>query len=114
MPAAADRVALATPGGYLLVLAMILPVVGMLAIAGARRPRHAGAHRARADAAGLGVAVAIAAELIRTGAALIYVVGGWQPPLGLALRADGLSGDDAGDDGAGDHGAIGLFARGHF
>jgi len=41
--------------------------------------------------AGLAVAAAIFAAVWREGHTLIYVVGGWQPPLGIALRADGLS-----------------------
>ena len=40
---------------------------------------------------GLVVAVAILADVSRSGEALTYVLGGWQPPLGVALRADGLS-----------------------
>jgi multicomponent Na+:H+ antiporter subunit D len=28
---------------------------------------------------------------LQTGAPLVYLLGGWTPPLGLALRADGLS-----------------------
>ena len=40
---------------------------------------------------GLGLAIAIAAGVLRADAALVYVVGGWAPPLGIALRADGLS-----------------------
>ena len=30
-------------------------------------------------------------RVLRADAALVYVLGGWAPPLGLALRADGLS-----------------------
>lgn len=41
--------------------------------------------------AGLGVAVAIAAGVWRAREPLVYFIGGWAPPLGLALRADGLS-----------------------
>jgi formate hydrogenlyase subunit 3/multisubunit Na+/H+ antiporter MnhD subunit len=37
------------------------------------------------------VAVMIAVSVIRSGGARAYLVGGWSPPLGLALRADGLS-----------------------
>ncbi len=37
------------------------------------------------------VAVAIAAGVWRSGHALIYHLGGWAPPLGVALRADGFS-----------------------
>ncbi|UZF93652.1 complex I subunit 5 family protein [Bosea sp. NBC_00550] len=80
-----------TPGGYLLVLAVILPVCAVLAIV-ACGPRSAARIAMVTLAAGLAIAVAIAAELISSGAALSYVVGAWQPPLGIALRADGLSG----------------------
>ena len=41
--------------------------------------------------AGLAVAVAIAAGVWRTDNVLQYFVGGWDPPLGVAFRADGLS-----------------------
>ena len=37
------------------------------------------------------VAAAILAAIWRDGEPLLYVVGGWMPPLGIALRADGLS-----------------------
>ncbi|MCO5091060.1 proton-conducting transporter membrane subunit [Bosea sp. (in: a-proteobacteria)] len=80
-----------TPGGFLLVLAVILPVCAVLAIL-ACGPRHAARIAVVALAAGAAVAIAIAAELVTSGAALTYVVGGWRPPLGIALRADGLSG----------------------
>ena len=85
MPAAAT-----TPGGYLLVLAVILPVVAVLAML-ACGPRHSARIALAALAAGVVVAIAIVAELVQSGVALRYVVGGWRPPLGLALRADGLS-----------------------
>ena len=42
-------------------------------------------------AAGLAIAIAIAAAKRSTGASITYLVGGWAPPLGVALRADGLS-----------------------
>lgn len=80
-----------TPGGYLLVLAVILPVCAVLAIL-ACGPGSAARIAMMTLATGLAVAVAIARELMSTGAALSYVVGAWQPPLGIALRADGLSG----------------------
>jgi formate hydrogenlyase subunit 3/multisubunit Na+/H+ antiporter MnhD subunit len=77
-------------GGALLVIAVMLPIIGMLAIFAL------GLRRAERIAyiilpAGLLIALAIAAEVARTGAAVTYVLGGWQPPLGIALRADGLS-----------------------
>jgi formate hydrogenlyase subunit 3/multisubunit Na+/H+ antiporter MnhD subunit len=80
-----------TPTGFLLVLAVILPVCAVLAIL-ACGPRHAARIVMVTLAAGFAVAIAIAAELLASGAALSYVVGGWRPPLGIALRADGLSG----------------------
>lgn len=82
--------AVTTPGGYLLVLAVVLPVVAVLAML-ACGPRQSARIALAALVAGLFVAGAIVAELLQSGAALRYVVGGWRPPLGLAMRADGLS-----------------------
>ncbi|MBB4003012.1 complex I subunit 5 family protein [Aurantimonas endophytica] len=79
-----------TPGGFLLVLAVILPVIAILAMV-AFGPRQTGRLAIITIGAGIAVALAIVAELIRTEAAVGFVVGNWQPPLGLALRADGLS-----------------------
>jgi formate hydrogenlyase subunit 3/multisubunit Na+/H+ antiporter MnhD subunit len=80
----------ATPGGFLLVLAVILPVCAVLAML-AFGARHAAGIALATLAAGLAVAGVILADIVRTGAALTYLVGGWQPPLGIALRADGLA-----------------------
>ena len=80
-----------TPGGFLLVLAVMLPVCAVLAIL-ACGPRSTVRVALATLAAGLAVAVAVAVELVSSGAALTYIVGGWRPPLGIALRADGLSG----------------------
>lgn len=79
-----------TPGGVLLVLAILLPVIGILAIF------TLGLRRAERIAflvlpAGFLVALGVAVDVARSGAAVTYVVGGWQPPLGIALQADGLS-----------------------
>jgi multicomponent Na+:H+ antiporter subunit D len=41
--------------------------------------------------AGFGVAVAIAILLWRSGKPLVYILGGFAPPLGIAVRADGFS-----------------------
>jgi formate hydrogenlyase subunit 3/multisubunit Na+/H+ antiporter MnhD subunit len=41
--------------------------------------------------AGLAVAIAAALAMTRAGEPLVYLLGGWAPPLGIALRADGLS-----------------------
>ncbi len=80
-----------TPGGHLLVLAVILPVCAVLVII-ALGPRSAVRIAMVTLAAGLAVAIEIARELMASEAALSYVVGAWQPPLGIALRADGLAG----------------------
>ena len=40
---------------------------------------------------GLAIATAIMVALKRAGAPLVYLLGGWAPPLGIVLRADGLS-----------------------
>jgi formate hydrogenlyase subunit 3/multisubunit Na+/H+ antiporter MnhD subunit len=77
-------------GGWLLVLALVLPAGAMLLafVAGGRWAERI------AFASlwiGLGIALAIAWHVQQSGAPLAYLVGGWAPPLGLALRADGLS-----------------------
>lgn len=79
-----------TPGGGLLVLALMLPAVGLLAIF-ALGLRHA-EHIAHATLlAGLAVALAVAVKVGQSGQAMTYLIGGWRPPLGIALQADGLS-----------------------
>jgi multicomponent Na+:H+ antiporter subunit D len=80
----------ATQGGFLLVLSIILPVVGVLL------SLVLGRHYAERIAlglmpAGLGAAVAIAFWVWSSGEPMVYIVGGWSPPLGIALRADGFS-----------------------
>jgi formate hydrogenlyase subunit 3/multisubunit Na+/H+ antiporter MnhD subunit len=79
-----------TPGGFLLVLALLLPVAGMLLgfVLGGRRAEHIGL---ALMPVGLAVAMAIAATIKQSNDVLVYVLGNWAPPLGLALRADGLS-----------------------
>ncbi len=79
-----------TPGGLLLPLAVLVPFVGVLvglAVGGRNAQRVAFATLA----AGLAVALAIAAERMESGRTLVYLLGGWSPPLGVALRADALS-----------------------
>ena len=80
----------ATAGGFLLVLAIVLPVMGVL-LSLALGGRHAERVALFLMPVGLAVAVAIAAGVWRTHNALQYFVGGWDPPLGVAFRADGLS-----------------------
>ena len=79
-----------TPGAFLLVLAIMLPVAGML-LSVALGGRHAERVALVLMPVGLGVAAAIAVGVWRTHNLLHYFVGGWKPPLGVALRADGLS-----------------------
>lgn len=89
-PLALPPMHVATPAGHLLVLAIIVPVAAVLAILAAG-PRHARSIALFALAAGSAVSAAVLMEVVRTGNPLVHVVGGWLPPLGLALRADGLS-----------------------
>src|SRR4029077_199476 len=42
-------------------------------------------------ALGFVIAGVIAVVMLQTGGPLVYLLGGWAPPLGVALRADGLS-----------------------
>jgi formate hydrogenlyase subunit 3/multisubunit Na+/H+ antiporter MnhD subunit len=74
----------------LLALAIALPASGMLIafVLGGRA-----AERAAVVSLGLGLVLAlmIALGVQRQGAPLTAVLGGWEPPLGLALRADGLA-----------------------
>ena len=79
-----------TPGGLLLVLAVMVPFVGVLAaftFGGRAVSRIAGV----TILAGLVVVVAIAAAMRDSGGGLVYLLGGWAPPLGVALRADNLA-----------------------
>jgi formate hydrogenlyase subunit 3/multisubunit Na+/H+ antiporter MnhD subunit len=79
-----------TAGGFLLVLSLIVPVAGVL-LAFAAGGRHAERIAFAVMPLGLAVAVAIAIAQRQAGAPLVYLLGGWAPPLGVALRADGLS-----------------------
>lgn len=79
-----------TAGGFLLVLSLVVPLIGLvLSFAPGGRQGH------RVVLAtlpfGLAVAVAIVFAYHRGGTPLVYTLGGWAPPLGVALRADGLS-----------------------
>jgi formate hydrogenlyase subunit 3/multisubunit Na+/H+ antiporter MnhD subunit len=79
-----------TPGGLLLVLTVLVPSLGVLAglVLGSRSARRVALVTLPL---GLGIAIAIADDLLRSGDAVVYFLGGWAPPLGVALRADGLS-----------------------
>ena len=79
-----------TVGGFLLVLALVLPFVGVLA-ALTLGGRHARTVTMLTLPLGLVLSLAIVVEAVRSGQTLVYLLGGWAPPLGIALRADGLS-----------------------
>ena len=101
-----------TTGGFLLVLSLVVPVAGVL-LAFAAGGRHVERVAFATMPLGLAVAVAIAVTLRQTGSPLVYLLGGWAPPLGVALRADGLSAVMTMTT-AVVICAIGLFARGDF
>ncbi len=99
-------------GGFLLVLAIALPVAGTL-LSVVLGGRHAERIALTVMAGGAGLALAVLAGVWREGKPLLYLVGGWAPPLGIALRADGLSAVMMATT-ALVIGAVGLFARGDF
>jgi formate hydrogenlyase subunit 3/multisubunit Na+/H+ antiporter MnhD subunit len=77
---------MSTPGGLLLVLAVMVPFVGVLAgfALGGRNAQ-------RVAMVTILAGIAIAAAAARAGPGLVSLLGGWAPPLGIALRADGLA-----------------------
>ncbi len=79
-----------TAGGFLLVLAIVLPVAGIL-LSLPLGGRYAERIALGLMPAGFLLAIAIAVLLWRSGKPLVYVLGGFAPPLGIALRADGFS-----------------------
>lgn len=77
-------------GGTLLLLPLMLPVVGLLLVL-ALGGRYAGRILLALSSLGLASAAAVTAAIRETAAPLHYNLGGWLPPLGVALKADGLS-----------------------
>jgi len=76
--------------GYLLVLAIVVPVGGVL-LAAALGRRNAERTAFASIAAGLVVGIAILSDVNMTSRPLAYALGNWAPPLGITLRADGIS-----------------------
>jgi formate hydrogenlyase subunit 3/multisubunit Na+/H+ antiporter MnhD subunit len=82
--------ATSTDGGLLLAAAVLLPFVAMLlgmAVGGRQVQRVALA----VMPVGLAVAVGIADAWLDGNGPVVYLLGGWAPPLGIALRADGAA-----------------------
>ena len=79
-----------TEGGLLLPLAVLVPFVGVL-LGLAAGGRHAQRIAFGTLVAGLALAVATASAFLDAGHPLVYLLGGWAPPLGVALRADALA-----------------------
>ncbi len=79
-----------TPGGLLLVAAVLVPFIGVLTglAAGGRNVERIALATLLV---GLGISVGVADAAIQSGATVVYLLGGWAPPLGIALRADGLA-----------------------
>ena len=79
-----------TEGGALLVLAILLPAAGILAsfALGARAAERIALGSAPIA---LVIAVAVLAMVWRAGRPIVYAIAGLSPPLGIALRADGVS-----------------------
>jgi formate hydrogenlyase subunit 3/multisubunit Na+/H+ antiporter MnhD subunit len=90
MPHLAPVLDAVTPGAFLLVLAIVVPVAGVL-LAFAAGGRQVERIALGAMPLGLAIAVAIAVAMRQTGTPFVYLLGGWAPPLGVALRADGPS-----------------------
>src|SRR6201996_2220965 len=82
--------ATATPGGFLLVLAILLPVAGII-LCFVTGGRHADHIALALMPFGLALAGAIAFQVGHSGHPIFYAIGGPPPPLGIALRADGIS-----------------------
>jgi multicomponent Na+:H+ antiporter subunit D len=80
----------ATAGGGLLTLSILLPALGVLLslLAGGRQAQRIAFVLMPVQ---LAVAIAIAWLVQRSGRPLVYMLAGYAPPLGIALRADGFS-----------------------
>ena len=77
-------------GALSLVLAVLLPFLGVLSglVVGGRHVRTVALITL---VAGIAAVVAIALDFNRSAQTVSYLLGGWPPPLGIALRADGLA-----------------------
>src|SRR5580692_3827943 len=89
-PSALPLDATTTTAGFLLVLSIVIPVTGVLLafIAGDRYVRLVAC---AIIPFGLAIAAAILVALPASNGPIVYLLGAWPPPLGIALRADALS-----------------------
>ncbi len=80
----------ATAGGSLLALPILVPVAGVLLafLLGGRQAERIALALMPVQ---LVLALTIASLVCRSGKPLVYALGGYLPPLGIALRADGFS-----------------------
>ena len=78
------------PPGPLLALAIILPLAGLVPLL-LLGPRIGERVAIALAVAGLILAIIVALQVWWSGTPAIYRLGGWRPPLGIALRADGVS-----------------------
>ena len=76
--------------GFLLVLSIVIPIGGIL-LAFVLGDRYVRLVAFAVIPIGLAVTVAILIALPQSNGPLVYLLGAWPPPLGIALRADGLS-----------------------
>jgi formate hydrogenlyase subunit 3/multisubunit Na+/H+ antiporter MnhD subunit len=90
MPDPAPALLATSTGGFLLVLSLAVPMAGVL-LAFVTGGRHVERVALATMLLGLVIAIAVAVVLRQTGSPLVYLLGAWRPPLGVALRADGLS-----------------------
>lgn len=79
-----------TAGGFLLVLSIVVPVAGVL-LEFALGERYVRPVVSTVMPVGLAIAAGVLVLLPRSDGHLVYLLGAWPPPLGVALRADGLS-----------------------
>src|ERR1700744_5141865 len=90
LPPTAALDATTTTGGFLLVLSIVVPVAGVL-LAFVLGDRYVRLVACAIIPFGLAIAVAILVALPASKDPIVYLLGDWSPPLGVALRADGLS-----------------------
>ncbi|WP_456622793.1 MULTISPECIES: complex I subunit 5 family protein [unclassified Bradyrhizobium] len=90
LPPAPALAATTTPSGFLLVLSIAVPIMGIL-LAFVLGSRYIRPVVYATIPLGLAIAVAILIALPQGAGPLVYLLGAWPPPLGVALRADGLS-----------------------